>query len=286
MTPQFSNKVVSSFMLWLDNKILKKGDAYTNHSSRFYKVNNTYSNYHTYALPFKQIIIDSHISGATLMTGITLNSTLITTGTSGLVDINYNEGQAYFTGSIGNNILSGQYSFKDFNIYSTSESDETLLFETKISPKPQISQTVTGLMSDEITYPCIFVKFVGHKNKPFAFGGLDNTYEKIRCIALCDSEFKLDALASILGDTLNTNVPFLTSGEFPYNALGGLTSGVYHYQEMTREKISNSFVYVENVDITRFNFNSIIMTELKNYNSKIRPLIADFTLCIVRNPRL
>ena len=38
MKAQFENKVMSSFMLWVDHTLLERGEAYTNHGSNFYEV--------------------------------------------------------------------------------------------------------------------------------------------------------------------------------------------------------------------------------------------------------
>ena len=38
MKPQFDNLVMSSMLLWFDNKLLTKGEAFQNTTGRFYSV--------------------------------------------------------------------------------------------------------------------------------------------------------------------------------------------------------------------------------------------------------
>ena len=69
MKAQWENKVMSSVLLFLDHEICSKGQAFTNVSGAvFYPVEGKYGTWpynsqtdvemHTYALPYKQIIID------------------------------------------------------------------------------------------------------------------------------------------------------------------------------------------------------------------------------------
>ena len=50
MKPQFTNKVLSSALLWLDNKLCTQGQAYFNISGGlFYGTQNLFNGYTTYA---------------------------------------------------------------------------------------------------------------------------------------------------------------------------------------------------------------------------------------------
>ena len=77
MKPQYDNKLLSSFLLYLDNKILSKGEAFVNHSGLFYPVENFFNGYYTYAAPYKQIVSDASITGANKLTGIYLDGNFI-----------------------------------------------------------------------------------------------------------------------------------------------------------------------------------------------------------------
>ena len=82
MIAQWENKVMSSMLLFLDNQICDKGQAYTNITDQeAYLIDSNYNqltwsatNYElqTWALPFKQIIIDESITGATICKSVRL----------------------------------------------------------------------------------------------------------------------------------------------------------------------------------------------------------------------
>ena len=74
MKAQFENKAMSSLLLYIDNKILTKGEAYTNITSgSVYPISNQYNGIHTYATPFKQLVSDTSIVGANVLSGVFQN---------------------------------------------------------------------------------------------------------------------------------------------------------------------------------------------------------------------
>ena len=284
MIPKLDNKVISSFLLWLDNTILTKGEAYTNWSSQFYRVGNTINNYYTYALPFKQINADQSIAGANIMSGVYLNNNFITVGQSGLAGINYNQGQVYFSQNVDGQSLVGQYSIKDFNISLANDPEEKLLFETKYSAKPKTTTQVTGLAPNTLTYPIIFIKNDGSENTPFAFGGTDTTKYYIRAIVIADSQYLLDALGSILRDKVRTFVPLIEGSEMPFNSFGDTNNGGYNYQTLTDGRTNAAFIC--KVSNSRLSARSVVMNQVRDLNPGVFPGIVDFELEILRQPRL
>ena len=70
MKPQFDNKVMSSFFLWFDHKLLDKGEAYENVTGQFYNVSEEYYGYKSYSSPYSQLVADASIAGATIPVGL------------------------------------------------------------------------------------------------------------------------------------------------------------------------------------------------------------------------
>ena len=147
MKAQFNNTVMSSMLLWFDNKLLSKGEAFTNFSSNFYNVDSQYFGFYTYGAPYKQMIVDTSISGANIISGVYVNGIFTKIGENSLTGINSSQGHLYFNTEINNpNLnLSGNYAVKDFNIFLTSETEEDLLFETQFQLNPKTYQNPTGL---------------------------------------------------------------------------------------------------------------------------------------------
>ena len=285
MKTQFENRVMSSFMLWFDHTLLKKGEAFTNHGSNFYDVDGLYYNYYTFGAPFKQMVADESIAGAKLLTGVYIagdfkEKPAASDGESPLVDVYFNQGQVYLS-SDTTSTISGNYAVKDFNVYLTAKAEQELLFENKIDLRPSTAQTQAGLASNVATYPAVFIKNNGGINMPFSFGGMDNTRISLRAVVLADSQFNLDAVCSIFKDQTRNLVPIISDENYPFNALGGYKSSVYNYETLTADIGHDSEVYIEEVNVSRFSLG--YMENLKNTNPDVFKAIIDFELGALRN---
>ena len=277
MKVQLDNILMSSMLMWMDHVILKKGEAYKNFSSQFYPVTNIYNGFYTYGLPFKQVVCDSSISGANILSGVYVNNNFKTIGQNNLTGISPQNGQVYFTSGQGNNAISGNYAVKDFNLYLTNQPEEEILFESQYQARPKTTQTPTGLAIEAITYPCVFLKNNGGINQPFAFGGQDNTQISVRAVVMADNMFNLDALCSILKDTARDYVPLINS---PFNNFGGLESGHYNYDSLTQNiDVGVNGFYISEVNVSK------IFANLNAKNNQVFPAFIDFTLNNIRYPR-
>ena len=285
MIPQFANQVMSSFLLFLDNQVGVKGQAYENVGTNFYLTTSPLNNYATYSAPYKQIISDRSIGGQ-LLTGIYLNGVAVPTGQSGLFAINYDEGQLYFSSppSLGTQI-SGDYSIKDFNFYLTDRSEEEILFETKFSPRPKTSQTMSGLGNNQIIYPCIFLNATEIENIPYEYGGGELTEITVQLITLSDSKYKLDAVESILADIPRQEIAVFSAAEWPFDTYGGYKNGVvYNYTGLVAQKHpTTDSVYVEEVNVGKFNYT--LMQQFQSINPNVYPGISEIKLNKLRQPR-
>jgi hypothetical protein len=281
MKTQYENRVVSSFLLWLDHTILKKGEAFTNFGSDFFSVNSLYQNYHTWGAPYKQFVADASIPNVQVPTALNISGSSVNVGSGPLAEINYNEGQAYFHNPIVAGQVSGDYSVKDFSTYLTNKAEQELLFETKISLRNSTTQEVTGLAPNVQTYPAIFVKNNGGSNEAFSFGGEEKTQINLRAVILADSQFNLDAACSIMKDSARSEMAVFTDDKYPFNTLGGLKNGVYNYDSIVSTLDDN--VFVRNVEVSRYNLG--YMEGFTNSNPDVFRAIVDFELEDHRFPR-
>lgn len=283
MKPQFENILMSSMTLWFDHTLLKKGEAFSNHSSIFYPITNIYNGYYSYGAPFKNLIRDESITGANIISGVYINNTFITTGVSGLVSINADQGQLYFDVDQSNSTISGNYAVKDYGIHLTNENEERILFETKFNLNPKTIENPTGLPINAQTYPAIYLKNNGGNNEPLAFGGLDSTNINVRTIVISDSMFSMDALTSIFKDVVRTYIPLVQPNEMPFNSLNGLKTR-YNYDILTTGKAgSSSSVYIKNVYVSK---NVTNRGQYQDLNPDAISAFVDFELEAYRNPRV
>lgn len=285
MKATFDHQIISSFILWLDNKICNDGSGFANTTSYFYPVNQPYTNYYYYASPYKGMVYDSGVTGATIMTGVYLDNDFITTGEKGLYQINYDQGAVIFTSGIaGAGRISGSFAVKEFNVKLTSEPEEFLLFETKHYLKPKITQTTTGLYFNETTYPVIYVRSTTSHNYPFAFGGQDETKINLRCTILADTQYDLDAVSSLLRDSVRTYIAQIAVSDFPSNVFGGYKGGIYNYDTISQDKVVNdSGIWIEKCDISKVGGRYIKDSTV--LNTDVFAGFADITLNSVRFPR-
>jgi len=279
MKGNFDNDVMSSMMLFVDNVVCNVGQGYTNYSGTFYSTNNLFNNTYTYSLPFKQVVADSSVSGANILSGIYLSGSFITGNQSGLIGISQQNGQVYFNNNVTASQLSGNYAVKDFTIYLTNKPEEELLFETQYSVRPKITQNLTGLSPNAQTVPAIFIKNNSSINDPFAFGGTVDSKIEIRLIILADSLFNLDAVCGVLRDTAYQRMPLIKNTDLNLNYLNCFNSGFYNYNSLKNAKFNqNELFYIEEVAISK---NFAFMDKI---NPGIFPAFVDFTLSKIRNP--
>jgi hypothetical protein len=285
MLPQFDNIIMTSILLWLDNKIMTKGEAYANYQSTFYPLPNMYYGYYTYGAPFKQMVIDSSITGANIISGVYVSGVFTIPGQGTLSGIDAANGQLYFTSPISNptTALSGNYAVKDFNIYLTSKTEESLLFETQYQINPKTYQNPTGLPIGAETYPVIYLKYQGGKNKPLAFGGFDQTISFVRAVILADSVFNLDAVTSIMRDTSRQLIPLIYPNEMPFNSLGSVTGSSFNYINLTKNKVVDSeYVYINEVNVTKTD--TKLLNATNSLNRNVYSAFVDFELGKNRYP--
>lgn len=282
--PQYLNILNGSFLLWLNNYILSRGECFSNVGTQFYPVNQSYNGLTAYSAPYSQMVSDFGVDGANVMTGVYVDGVFKTVGQSNFTGINYDKGQVYFNSSASRTV-SGNYSIKDINVLYLNFSEQKLLFETKFIQKSKISQTLSGLKNDEVTYPCVYVRSEAGENKPFAFGGLDETVTNIGVYMFCDSQYQLDALKSILSDANKEYVPLFTTGEMPYNKLGGFKDNInFNYDTASAGKVSaGSGVLITDVQIT--SFKRAFYGDFSKLNPDVYWAIADFNLSKPRYPR-
>ena len=288
MKPQFDNQIMSSMLLWFDNKLLTKGQAFQNTTGQFYSVLDDYYGYYAYASSYSQIIADASISGATIPTGLYVENTLVNVGdggATGLYSIDYNNGRSYWSGE-QSSAVTGSFSIKDFNVFLTNQTEDEILFQSQYTNRNQISTVVpTGLEPDTKTYPVVYLKNDGSYNEPFAFGGQDNTIMNVRAIVVADSQFEVDAIGSIFRDERMTNIAIFEEADMPFNSLGGYRDNVqYNYTGISSTKNGSQQLFLEDVNVSRFD--RVLENEVRKFNPNVYSTIIDFEINKIRFPRL
>lgn len=280
--PQYLNLVNSSFLLWLDNKILTEGQGFTQVSSKMYPIGRTYNGLFTYAIPYQPIVADDSITAPT--TGVYVGNSFYNRGDGNFVDFNYSKGQAYFNAQVGDTV-SGSFPINDINVLPLDVAEDKLLFETKFNLRSKVNQSVSGLASNSYTYPAVYVKCEYGRNEPFAFGGMDMTQTNVGVFLFCSSQYQLDAVKSILQDSSHSYIPLLTIDKFPFNMYGGFkeTGSNFNYNTTTSGVVSSaSGLYIKDVTVT--SFDREFVKDFSQMNPDVHWAIVDFKLDRPRFP--
>lgn len=256
-------------MLSVDHTILKNGGAYTNSSGLFYSISGSMYGLNAYSTPFRQLVNDASISGATVMSGVYVSGVFVQPGQSGLVSLNVSEGTAYFSWRPGN--VSGIFGIKEINVYLSNEPEQNLLFETKMTLKTKYPQTITGLTSNQQTFPVVFIKPIDSQNVPFCFGS-DNKIIKLRAVVLAETQYQLYAVCNILENMAHNKIPLIDVQNLPFDAIGGFKGESYDYEKAI-SGVSNS-IYINSAKT------SMLMSsqDLNKLNPAIFPAFVDFEL--------
>lgn len=233
MQPQLDNKIVSSFLLYLDNKIQQRGGAFYNTNGLFYPAQSNINGLYAYTCPYKQLCNDTSVSGATVMSGVYINNNYISVGQSGLVAINHYDGALYFNSGLPKNTtISGNFAVKDFSVYLSDQPDYKILFATKFFPNPKYGpQPQSGLPLDAKTAPAIYLTIKNQENKPFAFAGLDDNSINIRAVVVSDTAYEKIAVCNIFKNLFMRPFKIVTSTPFDY--LGNMTGVNYNYNTLS-----------------------------------------------------
>lgn len=281
MVPQTDNKVVSSFLMYLDHQIQHTGQAYFNFTGNFYRISSPNSSINAYSCGFKPLVSDQSVYNANIMTGLYSNGTLIGIGVSGLTGIDYNNSIAYFTGSAPTN-LSGIFSVAEFPVKMTNLPEEVILFETKFEkrPKTSLNTITTGLASNTYTYPVLYVRNDGGNKKEFALGGTKENIINIKGVILADSEFNLTAVSSLCKDTYQKYVTLFEVSDNPFNSYGSYKNGViYNYTGISAGK--SNLAFISRVDTYNFSRSNIALGEIRKINPEIFPGIVEWELRLI-----
>lgn len=279
MLAQYSSTLVTSFILWLDYQICNRGQGYQNITGQLlYPQIDSGISIYSYASPYKQWVYDSSVSGAIVPSGIYNASGQYLTRQSGVI-IDFINGRVLSQNPLGNG-LSGTFSRKEYNVYFSTPTVADLFLENILKENPDISYTPTGVQPYLFEAPCVIVTETLARNKPFSFGGVDETQNTLRCFIISNSNWNQTAINSLLTDTAHHFIPQVNSTFPPISFYGDIKSGYngytgyyYNYKQMS----PSPSIYINDVYSLKLN-NSI------NQNRTFSISSVEFDVSNIRGP--
>lgn len=281
MKPQFQHELTTSFMLWADNFITDKADAFQNYTSPLYPMgtdDQLGDGFVTYSSPHKQWVFDESIDDVQIPSGIYNNGTFMDRGDNGLI-IDFDDGRVILDASFGNNntTLSGSYSVKEFNWYITNQTEEQLIVDSKFDSNGRFKQELSGIAPHKQVVPAIFVNPELVENEPFAFGGEDKTSTSIRCVVFAENTYQLDGAMSVFADSKNEVFQKVEFSDYPLTEYGDTTG--FNYSTLINSKRRDLF-HVEDVRCSKLSDRVS-----KNIDPSLFVGFVDFEITNLRFPR-
>ena len=287
MKVQFDHELQSSFYLWFDDRVTRVMSGINPDVPMTFEyyadTNDTPDAFDTYYSPYRQLLAN----GANVPSGVYINGSLQnqnTTDAGQYLLIDYNQGRVILDpNQYGSNLtISGDFSTKDFNVYMTNETEEELLIENTFilssDSKTQLEKA-GDLNIDHYVVPAVFITSSTSENKPFAFGGMDQTIINMRTVVMADSNYGLDAMLSHFRDTKNTMVCNLSYSDFPFGEYFHIKNPPYTYTGLINGK--SKHIWIQDVKTSKlYDRNSVL-----KLSKGIKVGFIDFSLNIVRSPR-
>jgi hypothetical protein len=252
MIEQFQHRATTSFMLWFDNFLLKKGQAFSNQTGVFhnYTDDRLDGRYKSFGSPYKQWVTDSSINGATVPSGVYVNGVFQPRSNSLLLD--FENGRALISGTSNTASITGSFSVKDFNIYFTNDGEDDLLVDKKYNSNPRVySAPNTYVEPYDQVVPAIFISSQSMRNDPFAFGGEDTTKISMKAVVLAENPYQLDGVLSIFADSYNEVIPNIPYSGNPITEYGDIKNGRFSYEDLKTQYAGNPLFFVEDVDTSK-----------------------------------
>lgn len=245
MIEQFHHKFTNSFLLWFDNYLLKKGEAYSNVTGRFfnYADERLDSDYKVFGSAYKQWVTDSSITGALIPSGVYVNGSF--SGINPNLILDFENGRALSANLPITASITGTFPVKDFNIYFSNETEEDLIVENKYNVNSRvILNDETFIPPYDQVLPAIFLSFGGSSNEGFALGGMEETSISAKAVILAENNYQLDGVLSIFTDSRNEVFPVIPMANHPIDEFGGLKSGYYSYTDLKNQFPTDTNFYV------------------------------------------
>jgi hypothetical protein len=236
-------------MLWFDNHLLTKGEAYSNRESTLYPQEDSQlpSSWNVFASPYKQWVSDSSISSATIPTEFNGS------GRNDDIVFDFENGRIIETGGQfnGDEVITGSFAVKDFSVYLSNDSEEELILENRFNLNSRYNQTPSGIDPYAPVVPAIFINSEQSRNIPFAFGGEDRTISQFKAVVIAEDDYQLDGVLSIFADSARLPITPIPFSGYPSTEYGDIKNGSYNYSTLSSQFSTSNPYFIEDVNTSK-----------------------------------
>lgn len=292
MKAQFDQNLLSSFYLWLENRLLKDDTkAYItelNNDFRYVDFDDIPADMVGYQGEYRQLVAEYNVD--TVNSGFFVGDSFITGDSSanGGVYTDYQNGRILFPEASGTGLsVSGVYTVKEVNTYIAHDNDLDFLLHSDFIENGQSSPYFynKSSMTTEGAYflPACFVSLVSSENQEFSFGGEENTQNRIRVMVLTKDSYILDSVISKLRDSVRERITHVPYENFPYAYSFSVKDFPYTYDGLVSDQGSNATEsFIERVSASK-----VVSESLREELSQDFSIaFVDFDLSTYRFPRI
>lgn len=248
MKKQFIHKFSTSYLLWFENFLNKKGEIYSTEEVEFkYSGKSSfYIGLDEWQSPYESIIYDSSLKNVSVTPKI-------------LLDIF--EARVQFAGG---NILCKPVHKDSIKLLCSpqecSVSFSNLTEGEIITNVVEEAQEKRKKKKNIFLTPKIILCIDDFTNEPFAFGGMMNSKIACKAVIFSQDQYFLDGVLSIFNDSRDEIFVEIDDENYPLNEMGVFKEkfielGEFNYDNISKESVQNknNIFYIENVFCSKSN---------------------------------
>jgi hypothetical protein len=292
MKAQFDQNLLSSFYLWLENRLLKDDfKAYltqVDNSFRYVDFDDIPSDMVGYQGEYRQLVAEHNVD--VVNSGFFVNNQFVTGDSSanGGIYTDYNNGRILFPTASGTGLsVTGTYTIKEVNTYISHDNDLDFLLHSDFiesgQDMPYFANSDSMVKEGAYFLPACFISLASSDNKEFSFGGEEDTQSRIRVMVLTKDSYVLDAVISKLRDCVREKITHIPYEDFPYAYSYSVKDFPYTYDGVVQNQGEDPLCsYVNRVTASK-----VISESLREeLNADFSIAFVDFDLSTYRFPRL
>jgi hypothetical protein len=243
MKPQFQHKLATSYMLWFENYLFKKSEAYSIQTGSFshYIDDILPSSFEAFGSNYKQLIYDSSLSNVYIPSGIYVDNSYIEFEQNNNI-FDFNNGRFLTESYPSTSEVTGTFTIKDISIYYTNDTEEGIVLNVQEQINNSVENKHEFYAPQDQKLPAIYLSNQTMQNVPFAFGGMNETITKTKAVVIANNSFDLDSILSIFGDSYNEVIPLCDFDSHPLTEVGYLKTGYYSYDDIKSQYKDKIFV--------------------------------------------
>ncbi len=162
--------------------------------------------------------------------------------------MDFANGRALVSGSVTGSTVTGEFAVKDFSVYLTNDTEDDLIVENKYTLNSRLpSGPLTYIEPYDDVVPAVFLSIADVENKPFAFGGMQDTCIQAKDVIMAEDSYQLDGVMSIFMDSVNEVITSIPMSGYPITELGDLKGNNFNYTGVEADYEGETKFFVDKV---------------------------------------